>query len=80
MEPEKILNEHILQLNESLGELFTPEEIAKYFKVHPVTVYNWVKESKIDCYILTVGKRKSTVRFNIEQIQQFIQARNSERQ
>ena len=77
MAPEKTINDHILQLNDSIGELFTPKEIAEYFKVNQVTVYNWVKEKKIDCFILTEGKRKSTVRFNIEQIRQFIQARNS---
>ena len=80
IDSEKISNNQILKLNETLGELFTPEEIAKYLKVHPVTVYNWVKENKIDCFILTEGKRKSTVRFNKEHIQQFIQARNSGQQ
>ncbi|MBN1293473.1 MAG: helix-turn-helix domain-containing protein [Candidatus Latescibacteria bacterium] len=72
----KISNSKVLKLQETLGELFTPEEVAEYFKVHLVTVYNWVKTKKIDCYILTKGTRKSTVRFDIDQIQKFIQSRN----
>ena len=73
---EKINNNHILNLKESLGELYTPEEVAGYLKVNLVTIYNWVKTRKIDCYVLTKGKRKSTVRFDIEHIQRFIQSRN----
>ena len=52
------------------------EDVAGYLKVHLVTVYNWVKTRKIECYVLTKGKRKSTVRFDIEQIQKFIRSRN----
>jgi excisionase family DNA binding protein len=59
------------------GELFTPEEVARYLKVDKVTVYSWVKLKKIDCYVLTQGKRKTTVRFDIEQIERFIQSRES---
>ena len=69
-------NNKILTLQESLGELYTPEEVAEFLKVHLVTVYNWVKTKKIDCYILTQGTRKSTVRFDIDQIQRFIHSRN----
>ena len=76
LESKKISDNRILVLNEILGELYTPEEVAEYLKVHQVTVYNWVKTKKIDCYILTQGKRKSTVRFDREQIQKFIQSRN----
>ena len=72
----KTTNSKILKLNETIGELYTPEEVAEYLKVHLVTVYNWVKSKKIDCYILTKGNRKSTVRFDINQIQRFIQSRN----
>lgn len=53
-------------------ELYTPEEIAKYLKVAPSTIYNWVKTGKLDGYVLSKGKRKSTVRFDKDQIQQFI--------
>lgn len=70
-------NNHILVLNEVLGELYTPEEVAEYLKVHPVTVYAWVKTNKINCHVLTKGKRKTTVRFDIEQIQRFIQSKNT---
>lgn len=58
------------------GELFTPEEVADYLKVHKVTVYNWVKLKMIDCYVLSEGKRKTTVRFDARQIQNFILARH----
>ncbi len=64
------------KLNETLGELFTPEEVAEYLKVNLATVYNWVKTKKIDCYVIAQGKRKSTVRFDIEQIKRFMQLRN----
>lgn len=57
------------------GELFTPEEVAEYLKVHKVTVYNWVKLKMIDCYVLTQGKRKTTVRFDAEQIESFVLSR-----
>ena len=77
LESKNISNNRILVLKEILGELYTPEEVAKYLKVHLVTIYNWVKTKKIDCYVLTRGKRKSTVRFDIEQIQRFIQSRNT---
>lgn len=77
MNPENTNDNRILVLKEILGELYTPEEVAKYLKVHLVTIYNWVKTKKIDCYVLTRGKRKSTVRFDIEQIQRFIQSRNT---
>ena len=73
---DKIKSNHILNLKDTLGELYTPEEVAEYFKVHLVTVYNWIKTKKIDCYVLTRGTRKSTVRFDIDQIQRFIQSRN----
>ena len=72
----KTTNNRTLYLKETLGELYTPEDVAKYLKVHLVTVYNWVKTRKIDCYVLIKGKRKSTVRFDTEQIQRFIQSRN----
>ena len=77
MNPENTNDNRILVLKEILGELYTPDEVAKYLKVHLVTIYNWVKTKKIDCYVLTRGKRKSTVRFDIEQIQRFIQSRNT---
>jgi len=76
LDSAKINDNHIIVLKETLGELYTPEEVAGYLKVHQVTVYNWVKTKKIDCYVLTKGKRKSTVRFDIEQIQRFIQSQN----
>jgi len=76
LDSAKINDNHIIVLKETLGELYTPEEVAEYLKVHQVTIYNWVKTKKIDCYVLTQGKRKSTVRFDIEQIQRFIQSRN----
>ena len=68
--------DNIRVLKDTFGELFTPEELASYFKVTLVSIYNWVKTKKIDCFILTKGKRKSTVRFNQEHIQKFIQSRN----
>jgi len=77
LERQKISSNHILKLNETLGELFTPEEVAEYLKVNLVTVYNWVKTKKIDCYVITKGKRKSTVRFDKQQLQRFIQSRNT---
>ena len=61
-------------LKETIGELFTPEELAGYLKVHPVTIYNWVKNGKIECYVLSQGIRKNTVRFDTQQIQQFIKS------
>jgi len=78
MDSEKINNSKVLVLQDTLGELYTPEEVAKYLKVNLVTVYNWIKTQKIDCYVLTRGKRKSTVRFDIEQIQRFIHTQNIE--
>jgi len=73
----KISNcDNIQLLKDSLGELYTPEELASYFKVTPVSIYTWVKAKKIDCFILTKGKRKTTVRFNQEHVQRFIQSRN----
>jgi len=64
-------SDKILRLNEKLGRLFTPGEVAEYLKVTPTTVYTWVKLKKINCHVLSKGKRKSTVRFDIEQIQHF---------
>ena len=58
---EKTIN-NTLKLQESLGELYTPEEVAEFFKVHLVTVYSWVKTNKIECHVLTQGKRKSKPR------------------
>lgn len=75
---EKTSNHRILKLNDSLGELFTPEDISQYFKVSPTTVYNWVKTNKIDYHVLCRGKRKTTVRFDLEQIQRFIQSRSGD--
>lgn len=57
------------------GELFTPEEVATYLKVHRVTVYNWVKLKMIDCYVLSKGAKKTTVRFDAEQIENFVLSR-----
>ena len=74
---ENIINNRILKLNETLGELYTPDEVAGYLKVPLSTVYDWAHKKKIDCYVLSRGKRKSKVRFDIHQIQQFIKSRNS---
>ena len=69
-------NDKILELNEPLGELYTPEQVAEYLKVAPSTVYNWVQTGKIECYLLSKGKRKSTVRFDFQQIQRFMKSRS----
>jgi excisionase family DNA binding protein len=61
--------------NELPTELLTPEELASYLKVSPSTVYNWAKTGKIDCFVLSQGKRKSTVRFAKKHISDFIQKR-----
>ncbi len=66
----------ILELNETLGKLYTPEEVAEFLKVAPSTVYNWVQTGKIECYVLSRGKRKSTVRFDNQQIQRFMKSRS----
>ena len=71
----KTTNNKILKLQETLGELYTPEEVAEYLKVSLSTVYDWTNKKNIDCYILSQGKRKSKVRFDIHQIQQFIKSR-----
>jgi excisionase family DNA binding protein len=56
------------------GELYTPDEVAKYFKVAPSTVYNWAKTGKIEGHVLSHGKRKSTVRFDRDQIQRLLKS------
>jgi excisionase family DNA binding protein len=58
---------------DTFGELYTPDEVAEYFKVAPSTVYNWAKTGIIEGHVLSQGKRKSTVRFDRDQIQQFMQ-------
>jgi len=73
----KTNDNRILKLNETLGELYTPEDVAEFLKVSLSTVYNWTNKKKIDCYVLSQGKRKSKVRFDIHQIQQFIKSRSS---
>ena len=60
-------------LMKQLGELHTPEEVARFLKVNQMTIYNWVKTGKLDCHVLSRGKRKSTVRFDLSQIKEFIQ-------
>ena len=72
----KTNNNQILDLNESLGKLYTPEEVAEFLKVAPSTVYNWVQTGKIECYLFSKGKRKSTVRFDFTQIQRFMTSRS----
>jgi len=63
-------------LGQHFGELYTPEEVASFLKVNQMTVYNWVKTGKIECHTLTRGKRKSTVRFDLNQIENFMQSRS----
>ena len=63
------------ELENQLGELYTPEELASFLKVNQMTVYNWVKTGKIECHTLTQGKRKSTVRFDLSQIKNFMHSR-----
>jgi excisionase family DNA binding protein len=58
-----------------IGELYTPAEVAQYLKVTTATVYSWVKLKMIECYVLTKGSRKTTIRFDAEQINNFILAR-----
>ena len=74
---DHIINSRILKLNDTIGELYTPEDVAEYLKVSLSTVYDWANKKKIDCYILSQGKRKSKVRFDINQIQRFIKSRGS---
>ena len=73
---DNITNNQILELNGSIGVLYTPEEVAEYFKVASSTVYHWAQTGKIECYVLSQGKRKRTVRFNDQQIQRFIKSRS----
>ena len=73
---EKTTSNQILELNETLGELYTPEQVAEYLKVASSTVYNWIQTGKIECYVLSRGKRKSTVRFDFQQIQRFMKSRS----
>lgn len=63
-------------LENKLGELYTPEEVAEYLKVAPSTVYNWFKTGKLIGHIISRGKRKSTVRFDEEQIKRFANSMN----
>lgn len=58
------------------GELYTPEEVSGFLKVALSTVYNWAKTGKIECHVLAQGKRKSTIRFDMNQIKQFLQSRD----
>ena len=71
IDSEKTINNQLLELNESLGVLYTPEEVAEYLKVASSTVYHWAQAGKIECYVLSQGKRKRTVRFDNQQIQRF---------
>ena len=75
MNYQKHTNKRI-SITDALGVLYTPGEVAKYFKVSPSTVYNWAKTGKIECHVLSQGKRKSTIRFDIEQIQRLSQSEN----
>ncbi|MFA6473205.1 MAG: helix-turn-helix domain-containing protein, partial [Candidatus Latescibacterota bacterium] len=58
--------------SQKLEKLYTPKELAEFLSVTLSTIYNWVKTEKIEAHILSQGKRKSTVRFNKDQIQRFI--------
>ncbi len=58
-------------VNDVLGVLFTPEEVAAYFRVTPMTIHTWFKEGKLEGHVLTQGKRKRTIRFDPEQIKRF---------
>ena len=62
-------------LSKHMGELFTPAEVAGFLKVNLMTIYNWVKTGKLSCHVLTRGKRKTTVRFDLSQIEDFIQSK-----
>ena len=61
---------------DQFGELYTPEELAEYLKVSPSTVYNWAKTHKLECHVISKGKRKTTIRFDREQIQKLVESRN----
>ena len=75
---DNIITNRILKLKDTIGELYTPEEVAEFLKVSISTVYTWAQTGKIESHVLSQGKRKSTVRFDSNQIQQFINSRSTD--
>jgi excisionase family DNA binding protein len=72
MEETKNIKADIIAPTEHIGVLYTPGEVAQYLKVAKSTVYFWAQTGKIECHVLSRGKRKNTVRFDSQQIQNFI--------
>ena len=51
--------------------LLTLDELAKYLKVHPNTIYNWLKKD-LPCF-----RRGSVIRFNLERVLEWLERREN---
>ena len=51
--------------------LLTLDELAKYLKVHPNTIHNWLKIG-LPCF-----RRGSVIRFNLERVLEWLERREN---
>jgi excisionase family DNA binding protein len=56
------------------GKLLTVQEAAKFLDVAPSTLYMRVQENRIPFVRLWAGKRKNSIRFTMESLQEFVRA------
>jgi excisionase family DNA binding protein len=55
--------------------MWTPHELAEYFKVDLRTIYRWIREGKLEAIKLGGG----SLRISQEQLDQFLEARKTGR-
>ena len=75
MKSSESQKEVFVMADQTASPLLTAEEVGKILRLKPATVYEAASVGRIPCVRLWKGRRKTLVRFRVEDIDRIIQER-----